>query len=341
MLASKNIVLRMLAAYAAILVDGCVVDNNIMLPDHTALANEYFQQDSEWYKANIPFFECSDKEMEQVYYYRWKMYKAHIRNVGDDSYVITEFINHVSWDREPYCTINAASMHHIYEGRWLKDKRYMDGYINYLCRFGGNNRKYSESIADAAYARYLVNADSAFILTQLDSMKAIYEQWYDHWDSTKKLYYIPAMPDATEYTIASIDASGGKDGFDDGEAFRPTINSYIYGNAMAIAHLAEIKGDTAAGKLYLQRANNLKTNVERDLWNDSLQHFTDRFKVNNEYVHYWNFIRGRELAGLIPWYFNLPADKPMYNAACVYSGDVYPFIPGDAYPPRQEAIIEV
>ena len=46
-----------------------------------------------------------------------------------------------------------------------------------------------------------------------------------------------------------------------------------------------------------------------------MQHFTDRFKVNNQYVHYWNFIRGRELAGMIPWYFNLPADTSNYNAA--------------------------
>lgn len=58
----------------------------------------------------------------------------------------------------------------------------------------------------------------------VDSMKRMYTGWYDHFDSGKNLYYIPAMPDATEYTIASIDASGGKDGFEDGEAFRPTIN---------------------------------------------------------------------------------------------------------------------
>ena len=38
-------------------------------------------------------------------------------------------------------------------------------------------------------------------------------------------------------------------------------------------------------------------------------------KQNNQYVHYWDFIRGRELAGMIPWYFNLPADTSTYNAA--------------------------
>ena len=46
-------------------------------------------------------------------------------------------------------------------------------------------------------------------------MKSVFNAWYDHYDSSKNLYYIPAMPDATEYTIASIDATGGKDGFEE------------------------------------------------------------------------------------------------------------------------------
>ena len=311
----KSIIARSLIVLTTIVFIGCTDKDHYALPDHAKLAKEYYQEDAQWYLDNIPFFECSDKQMEQVYYYRWKLYKAHIRHVGDSSYVITEFINHVPWDRDPYCTINAASMHHIYEGRWLRDDRYMDGYIHYLYEGGGNNRRYSESIADAAYARYLVNADSIFIVKQLDSMQQMYREWNDHFDSTKKLYYIPAMPDATEYTIASVDASGGKDGFDDGEAYRPTINSYMYGNAIAIARIAAIKGDVEMSKEYLQKATDLKTNVEHNLWNGSLEHFTDRFKVNNQFVHYWDFIRGRELAGLIPWYFNLPADKQTYNAA--------------------------
>lgn len=301
--------------FGTILLSGCADRIHYPILDREKLAKEYYNEDAQWYLDNIPFFECSDKRIEQVYYYRWKLYKAHIRNVGTNKYVITEFINHVPWDREPYCTINAASMHHIYEGRWLKDDHYMNGYISYLYKDGGNNRRYSESIADAAYARFLVNADSSFLMKQLDSMKRQYDEWSDHFDTAKELYYIPAMPDATEYTIASIDASGGKDGFDDGEAYRPTINSYMYGNAMAIARIAVMKGDNSTSDKYLQKANALKKNVEQDLWNDSLQHFTDRFKVNNQYVHYWDFIRGRELAGMIPWYFDLPSDEPKYNDA--------------------------
>jgi hypothetical protein len=291
------------------------VPSHSQVLNHDLLGKKYYGNDAQWYVANTPFFECSDKQIEQVYYYRWKLYKAHIRNVGVGQHVITEFINDVSWDRDPYSTINAATMHHIYEGRWLKNRRYMDGYINYMFQQGGNNRSYSESVADAAYARYLVNKDSAFIVRQLDSMKHIYDLWSDHFDSSKHLYYIPAMPDATEYTIASIDASGGKDGFDDGEAYRPTINSYMYGNALAISKIAAMKGDMSSSKMYEQRAYDLKKNVEQSLWNDSLQHFTDRYKVSNQYVHYWNFIRGRELAGMIPWYFNLPSHNTKFNIA--------------------------
>src|SRR5678809_905330 len=89
--------------------------SNCQVLDHNALAKKYYHEDAQWYLDNTPFFECSDTQVEQVYYYRWKLYKAHIRNVGQNEYVTTEFINDVTWDRDPYSTINAATMHHIYD----------------------------------------------------------------------------------------------------------------------------------------------------------------------------------------------------------------------------------
>ncbi|MBX7127302.1 MAG: hypothetical protein K1X47_16525 [Cyclobacteriaceae bacterium] len=282
--------------------------------DERSLAGHYYQADSAWYLKNIPFFECADTAIQNVYYYRWKMYRAHIRETGPGDYVITEFINHVAWDREPWCTINAAAMHHIYEGRWLRSPYYVDSYVRYLVT-GGNDRRYSESVADAAWSHYLVHGDSTFIVNQLDHLQATWTDWADHFDSRKQLYFIPAMPDATEYTIASIDASGGTAGFDGGDAFRPTLNSYQYGNARAIASIAKLKGDTVTSRIFTSRANSLQQLVQDSLWNPRLQHFTDRFKQDNQYVHYWNFIRGRELAGMAPWYFNLPKDLPAFGEA--------------------------
>ena len=207
--------------------------------DHNKLAKEYYNEDTQWYLDNIPFFECSDKKIQDVYYYRWKLYKAHIRDVGEDGYIITEFLNDVSWDKNPYSSLNDATGFHIYEGRWLKNRKYLDGYINYMYRGGGNDRHFSEGIAYAAYAYYLVNEDSSFIERQLGVMEHIYNLWLDHYDLKKDLYFIEPLLDATEYTISSIDASGGRDGFRGGDAFRPTINSYMYGNALAIARIAK------------------------------------------------------------------------------------------------------
>jgi hypothetical protein len=293
----------------------CDIPTDKQIIDPDKLASQYFNEDSQWYIDNIPFFECSDKKIQDVYYYRWKLYKAHIRNVGESGYVITEFLDNVGWDKDPYSSLNDATGFHIYEGRWLKNNQYVNGYINYMYRWGGNDRHFSEGIADAAFASYLVNADSTFITEQLNIMEHIYNLWLDHYDLNKNLYYIEPLLDATEYTISSIDASGGKDGFFGGQAFRPTINSFMYGNALAISRIAQIKGDTSLSRLYFNRAADIKRNVQQSLWNDSLKHFTDRYQVTNKFVHYWDFIRGRELAGFVPWCYNLPENTARYNFA--------------------------
>ena len=64
------------------------------------------------------------------------------------------------------------------------------------------------------HARY-GKCDSAFLIKQLDSMPACTMSGAITL-ILLNLYYIPAMPDATEYTIASVDASNGA-GFDGGD----------------------------------------------------------------------------------------------------------------------------
>ena len=78
------------------------------LPNHTQIAKEKFNEDYQWYLDNVPIFECSDKEIEDVYYYRWKLYKAHLRNVGPDKFIITEFI-HSAQLMLPPCIISTKA----------------------------------------------------------------------------------------------------------------------------------------------------------------------------------------------------------------------------------------
>src|SRR5665213_1593935 len=71
-----------------------------------SLSSKYFGNDAAWYLANIPFFDCSDPQIQQIYYYRWKLYKAHIRDLGSRGYIITEFLNNVGWAKFPYNSLN-------------------------------------------------------------------------------------------------------------------------------------------------------------------------------------------------------------------------------------------
>ena len=57
---------------------------------------EYYRQDIEnsgaaaWMLENIPLVELPDKTIEQIYSFRWWVFRKHIKNT-EDGYVITEF----------------------------------------------------------------------------------------------------------------------------------------------------------------------------------------------------------------------------------------------------------
>jgi len=282
--------------------------------DAPKILAERYGGDAGWYADRIPLFESSDPLLDRVYYYRWQVYRAHQRDLGAKGYITTEFLDDVGWQREPYASLNDATGFHLYEGRWLRDRRFADDYINFLYDEGGNDRHFSEAIADAVWARYLIDHDRDAVLRHLGAMRHVYGLWDDHFDFAKGLYWIEPLLDATEYTVSSIDASGGKDGFRGGDAFRPSINSYMAANARAIARIAALAGDAAVATDYAGRAERLKVRMLADLWSAPLGHFADRYKVSNEHVRYWEPIRARELVGYLPWTFGL-IDDPRYTAA--------------------------
>lgn len=283
----------------------------------SSLATQYFGADAPWYLANIPFLEIDDPEIQQIYYYRWKVYRSHIRQIGPQGTTVLEFLPNVPWARQPYTDLNDSASFHLMEGRWLRNPTTVDDLIDHLYTGGGNDRHFSESIAAATYATTLVTGDPAPALRHLDTMQHIYNLWDDHFDRQRNLYWIEPLLDATEYTISSIDASGAgftnhpstdqnHNGFTGGFAFRPSINSYQYANALAIAHLATLAHQSAVASDYTARAERLRTAVLTQLWNPTLQHFTDIYQRSTSFVTAGNFIRGRELVGYTPWLYELP-----------------------------------
>jgi hypothetical protein len=286
-----------------------------ILRDQIAAAN--FGADAPWFLENIPFLEIDDPEIQQIYYYRWKLYRSHIREIGSQGTDVLEFLPDVPWAREPYTDLNDSSSFHLLEGRWLRSPVTIDNLIDHLYAGAGNDRHFSESIAAAAVATTLVTGDPSPALKHLDAMQYIFNAWDDHFDRARNLYWIEPLLDATEYTISSIDASGAgftdhpstdqnRNGFTQGYAFRPSINSYQFANALAIAYLLKLSGKPNLAADYTNRAEAIRKAVLDQLWNPSLQHFTDRYQRSTPTVEKGAFIRGRELVGYTPWFYELP-----------------------------------
>ena len=120
-------------------------------------------RDWDWYKAQIPFFECPDEEINTTYYYRWELITKHLTYGSPATgYVFTEFIDRPFWSGR-YGAISCPSGHQLYEVRWLRDPRIARDYARYWFQTeGAQPRNYSTWLADAIWALHLVHPDRAF-----------------------------------------------------------------------------------------------------------------------------------------------------------------------------------
>ena len=50
------------------------------------------------------------------------------------------------------------------------------------------------------------------------------------------------------------------------EGYRPTLNSYLYADALAISQSARLLGDSVKAELYADRAFSLRDRVQTELW---------------------------------------------------------------------------
>src|SRR5262245_52226188 len=135
----------------------------------------------DWMVANVPLFDCPNKQLEETYYFRWWSYRKHIVQTPSGR-VITEFLTPVG-HAGPFNTISCALGHHIADGRWLQDKSLLDEYIRFWFRSGPNGgppehfHKYSSWAAAAILDRCLVTGDYKFATDLLDDLVADYGRW--------------------------------------------------------------------------------------------------------------------------------------------------------------------
>jgi hypothetical protein len=243
----------------------------------------------EFLKDNVPLLECPDKELEEIYYFRWWTYRKHIKQTPD-GFIITEFLPKVGWSGK-HNSINCAAGHHLYEGRWLHDPKYLDDYSVFWFRKGGDPRRYSFWAADALWARYTVTGNADLPKDLLPDLVRNFEAWEKARGDPSGLFWQTDDRDGGEVSIG-------------GSGFRATINSYMYGDALALARIAELSGQGDLAARFRKRAAEIKQLVQEKLWDKDTQFFKVLPRGENA-----KLADARELHGYTPWYFNLP-DPP-------------------------------
>ena len=137
---------------------------------------------SEWMSRNIPLFDCPQKNIEEMYYYRWWTLRKHIKRtpVG---YGMTEFLVQRSY-ADRYNLIACAIGHHVMESRWLRDTTYVSQILNTWYR--GNDgkpmqkmEKFSSWNPAAVFEAYKVIGDKAFLLNLRTDLENEYARWKD------------------------------------------------------------------------------------------------------------------------------------------------------------------
>ena len=300
-----------------------------VLDKDAALAAQTFwdNRDFDWFKANIPFFDCPDAEIVTTYYYRWELITKHLTYGSPNSgYSFTEFIDRPFWSGA-YGAISCPAGHQFYEARWLKDPAIARDYSRYWFRTqGAQPRNYGTWIPDGIWAVHQVHPDDAFVKDLLPDLRKNYEAW-------EKRQFVPEVglfwqnghDDGMEFNINSRQT---KDILRGANGYRPGFNAYMWADALAIARIARLAGDEATAKAYETKAAGLKEKLQALLW-DPKREFFFPMSMRDETDTEGNVVKkhtltyqsgkfagddhGREEHAYIPWQFNLP--DPGYESA--------------------------
>lgn len=295
-----------------------------------------------WYEANIPFVDLPDATLQKVYYYRWRVWKEHLRYTDPkDGWMSTEFLDCCGY-AAPYQAIDAAAGHQITEGRWIRDQKYDDDYIRFWLTGPGAGAKpavdavnadttdwaheYSVWLATAAYEQAETTGDHTRVASLLPALVRQYRGWDKQFNAELGLYWSVPVWDAMEFSASSYESS---DPYHGGAGYRPTLNSYQYGDAEAISHIADLVGDRSLAGEYAKRAADLKSAMQKWLW-DSKRGFYYAMARDGNPDH--RLSGSREEIGYIPWMFGAaqPQDSTAWTQLLDPQGFASPYGPTTA-----------
>jgi mannosylglycerate hydrolase MGH1-like protein/alpha-galactosidase-like protein/F5/8 type C domain-containing protein/glycosyl hydrolase family 65 len=266
-----------------------------------------------WYEANIPFLSVPDPTIQSVYYYRWRVFKEHLRETQPGTgQIITEFLPNAGYSA-PFNGIAAATGHQIMEGRWARDQSYDDSDLSYWLTGPGLASQsvdpyapdwadeYSNWLVYAAWEQTLVTGDMSSLEAMEPALIKQFDSWSAHINKATGLYWQLPVWDAMEQSASSYASSNSYSGV---PTLRPTVNAYQYGAAEVISRIAAMKHQTATAREFAAKAAALKADVQRYLWSDSQQFFDDVLLPGNPSL---SQLDERQETGYVPWYFDMPS----------------------------------
>src|SRR5262249_5974005 len=100
-----------------------------------------------------------------------------------------------------------------------------------------------------------------------------------HFDPEIGLFWQTGHDDGMEYNINSRQT---KDLVRGAPGYRPTLNAYMWADAKAIAKIASAAGDRQTEQAYLKKADALKENLQKKLWEAKRSFFFHMAKQDEE-----------------------------------------------------------
>ncbi len=177
-----------------------------------------------WMKRDIPWFDSSDKQFEEMYYFRWYAWKKHLVK-APTGYIITEWLPKPELTDGSFGALPDAAPFHLGEARWLREAKIAEDDARYWFSPGVDSHKYSDAMATAVRDVTLANGDTSLATALLPALIANYKQWETEQQDSNGLFWSIDTRDAMEKSIS-------------GDGYRPTLNSYMYADARAIAEIA-------------------------------------------------------------------------------------------------------
>jgi hypothetical protein len=257
----------------------------------------------DWMQREIPWFDSSDKRFEEMYYFRWYAWKKHLVKTPH-GYIITEWLPKPEMTDGSYGALPDAAPFHIAEARWLREPAIAEDDARYWFSTGVDSHKYSDAMAATVHGLILANGDHALGAALLPAMKANYKAWEDTQQDSNGFFWSIDTRDAMEKSIS-------------GDGYRPTLNSYMYGDARAIAAMAEASGDKPSAAEFNRKADTLHTLIETRLWNPKDQFYEVMSPAADSGIRKQKKFADpgtalqlsgvREQIGYDPWMFDIPA----------------------------------